>query len=489
MIDALELGHEAIREIAALVEELARQGRQAARCASTPPDGRRRLCTTRSRASATRVARGPATPGQARARSDALDERQGARASSSSDGRASPTRRRWRSARRPSRPRSTSSTPRSSARRSSPGGAPTAARTTRSARSRSCRTSSRAQHGSALFTRGETQALVTRHARHAGRRADHRRHRGGVQEAFYLHYNFPPYSRRRDAPHRRARAGARSATACSPSARCRPCCPPRSASPTRSASSRTSPSRTARSSMASVCGGCLVDDARRRAALAARRGHRHGPRPGGRARRDPLRHPRLRGPPRRHGLQGRRLGLGITALQMDIKIKGVTRELLERALEQAREGRMHILQARCSRSCRARRRRSPSTRRAWRRVQIPPEKIGFLIGPGGKNIKAMQEQYKVQASRSSTTAARAGRPASTRERVQACVDAIQAHVRDAEDRHALHRHGQERSRTSAPSSRSCPGVEGLCHISELAEGYVDRVTRRGQRRRLRSRSR
>ena len=58
-------------------------------------------------------------------------------------------------------------------------------------------------------------------------------------------------------------------------------------------------------------------------------------------------------------------------------------------------------------------------------MQIPADKIGFLIGPGGKNIKAMQEQYKVK-SRSSTTRATSRSSALDSAKVKACIDAIQA---------------------------------------------------------------
>ena len=84
-------------------------------------------------------------------------------------------------------------------------------------------------------------------------------------------------------------------------------------------------------------------DGRRRADQGAGGRHRHGPDQGRRRGPHPLRHPGRRGSPRRHGLQGRRHGRGITALQMDIKIGGVTREIMQQALDQAREGRLHIL--------------------------------------------------------------------------------------------------------------------------------------------------
>ena len=102
------------------------------------------------------------------------------------------------------------------------------------------------------------------------------------------------------------RAGARSATASSPGARSGRCCRRATSSPTPSASCRRSPNSNGSSSMATVCGTSLaLMDAGVPLAPAGRR-HRHGPDPGGQEVRGALRHPRRRGPSRRHGLQGRR---------------------------------------------------------------------------------------------------------------------------------------------------------------------------------------
>jgi polyribonucleotide nucleotidyltransferase len=100
-------------------------------------------------------------------------------------------------------------------------------------------------HGSVLFTRGETQAIVTTTL---GTGQDEQRIdalQGEYTERFMLHYNFPPFSTGETAASA-CRSAARSAMAASPSARCWRCCPPRKSSPTRCASSPRSPSRTAR---------------------------------------------------------------------------------------------------------------------------------------------------------------------------------------------------------------------------------------------------
>ena len=101
-------------------------------------------------------------------------------------------------------------------------------------------------HGSALFTRGETQALVVATL---GTGEDEQyvdSLEGTYKEHFLLHYNFPPYSVGEVGRMGGRRAAARSATASSPGARSIRCCPTARASPTPSASSRRSPSRTAR---------------------------------------------------------------------------------------------------------------------------------------------------------------------------------------------------------------------------------------------------
>lgn len=85
---------------------------------------------------------------------------------------------------------------------------------------------------------------------------------------------------------------------------------------------------------------------------------------------------------------------GVTAIQMDIKITGITKEIVEDAIAKAYKGRMHILGEM--------EKTISTTRPAFKAgvptimtVMIPTDKIGALIGPGGKNIKKLQEEYKV----------------------------------------------------------------------------------------------
>jgi polyribonucleotide nucleotidyltransferase len=82
---------------------------------------------------------------------------------------------------------------------------------------------------------------------------------------------------------------------------------------------------------------------------------------------------------------------GITAIQMDIKIEGVTIEILRTALTQARDARLHILSI-MNKVMPEKRGNLSSYAPRMITIDIPIDKIGALIGPGGKNIRAMQEE-------------------------------------------------------------------------------------------------
>ena len=160
-------------------------------------------------------------------------------------------------------------------------------------------------HGSALFTRGETQALVVATL---GTGEDEQyidALEGTYKERFLLHYNFPPYSvgetGRMGSPGRREIGHGKLAWRA-----IRPMLPPQDEFPytIRVVSEITESNGS--SSMATVCGASLaLMDAGVPLKRAGRR-HRHGPDHGGRALRRALRHPGRRGPSRRHGLQGGR---------------------------------------------------------------------------------------------------------------------------------------------------------------------------------------
>jgi polyribonucleotide nucleotidyltransferase len=245
-------------------------------------------------------------------------------------------------------------------------------------------------HGSALFTRGETQALVTATL---GTTRDEQRIdalQGEYSDRFMMHYNMPPYAtgetgrvgspKRREIGH--GRLAKRALIAMLPA-------PDAFAYSLRVVSEITESNGS--SSMASVCGGCL-------ALMDA-------------------------GVPLKAHVAGIAMGLikegnrfavlsdilgdedhlgdmdfkvagtaaGITALQMDIKIEGITKEIMHAALVQAREGRLHILE-RMKQSLESPRSELSVWAPRMITIKIKPEKIRDVIGKGGAVIRALTEE-------------------------------------------------------------------------------------------------
>jgi polyribonucleotide nucleotidyltransferase len=157
---------------------------------------------------------------------------------------------------------------------------------------------------------------------------------------------------------------------------------------------------------------------------------------------------------------------GVTALQMDIKIKGLSSDLLKRALSQAREGRLHILSKMDAAISAAR----PEVSK-WAPTlvlkQIPVEKIGFLIGPGGKTIKALQADFNVRIEVADTGAVTiSGGPGSDLVGAVAQVEAI---CGDAE-LGGIYKGKVVSIREFGAFVEIFPGKEGLLHISEMSKG-------------------
>jgi polyribonucleotide nucleotidyltransferase len=332
------------------------------------------------------------------------------------------------------------------------------------------------QHGSVLFTRGETQALVSVTLG----TPDDEQIIDGIEDeyrkSFYLHYNFPPYSvgetrrimgpGRREIGHGMLAERALSAVL-----------PHKDRFPYTIRIVSDIMESNGSSSMASVCGGCLsmmlagVPLSQPVAGIAM--GLVVDEKSGG------DRHVILSdilGSEDHHGDMDFKVagsGVGITALQMDIKVKSVSRELLQRALDQALVGRKFILRKMLEAVPRPKADISEYAPR-MEALQIPGDKIGFLIGPAGKNIKAMQEQYKVKIS----VVDDQGNVkvfGTDSKLVRECADAIRAMCETPKI--GTRYTGTVKSvRDFGAFIEILPGVEGLCHISELAEGYVDRVT-------------
>jgi polyribonucleotide nucleotidyltransferase len=163
---------------------------------------------------------------------------------------------------------------------------------------------------------------------------------------------------------------------------------------------------------------------------------------------------------------------GITALQMDIKIKGLSGDLLRRALAQAREGRLHILGKMTEAISTPR----PNVSK-WAPTlvlkQIPVDKIGFLIGPGGKTIKALQADYKVRIEVNDDGAVTiAGGPESN---LEGAVAAVEALAGDPE-LGRVYKGKVVSVREFGAFVEIFPGKEGLLHITEMGKGqFVKKV--------------
>ena len=86
---------------------------------------------------------------------------------------------------------------------------------------------------------------------------------------------------------------------------------------------------------------------------------------------------------------------GVTAIQMDIKVHGLSKKVLQDALKQAKDGRMHIMQEMLAEIPEPRKELSPYAPRIIT-MQVDPDKIRIIIGPGGKTINAIVEKTGVK---------------------------------------------------------------------------------------------
>ncbi|MEW6694763.1 Polyribonucleotide nucleotidyltransferase [Tepidimonas thermarum] len=326
-------------------------------------------------------------------------------------------------------------------------------------------------HGSALFTRGETQALViaTLGTERDAQIIDALS--GEYQDRFMLHYNMPPFATgetgRVGAPKRReighGRLAKRALVACLPSKDEFPYTIRVVSEVTESNGS---------SSMATVCGGCL-------ALMDA-------------------------GVPMKAHVAGIAMGLikegnqfavltdilgdedhlgdmdfkvagttqGVTALQMDIKIQGITKEIMQVALAQAKEARLHILDKMQAAIAGAREDISAYAPRLYT-MKINPEKIRDVIGKGGATIRALTEETGTTIdiaedgtiTIASTDADRAAEARRRIEEITAEVEVGQVYegpVTKILDFGAL--------------VNILPGKDGLLHISQIAHQRIEKVS-------------
>ncbi len=162
---------------------------------------------------------------------------------------------------------------------------------------------------------------------------------------------------------------------------------------------------------------------------------------------------------------------GVTAIQMDIKVDGLTVEILKEALERANRGRMHILGVMNDTISEAVDELSEWAPRIVS-IEINPEKIGEIIGPKGKTIRAIQEEtgatIDIDDSGLVKIAAVSGE-AGLRAR-----EMIEAIVQEPEVGR-IYEGPVKNTTTFGAFIEILPGTEGLCHISELEEGRVEKT--------------
>ena len=326
-------------------------------------------------------------------------------------------------------------------------------------------------HGSALFTRGETQALVvtTLGTERDAQRIDALS--GEYEDRFMLHYNLPPFAtgetgrvgtpKRREIGH--GRLAKRALVACLPTKEEFPY--------TMRVVSEITESNGS-SSMASVCGGCLsLMDA---------------------------------GVPMKAHVAGIAMGLikednrfavltdilgdedhlgdmdfkvagttnGITALQMDIKIQGITKEIMQVALAQAKEARMHILAAMQAAMGEAKTEVSSFAPKLYT-MKINPEKIRDVIGKGGAVIRALTEETGCQINiEEDGTITIAATDAEKAEVAKKRIQQITAEVEIGK----VYEGPITKILDFGALVNLLPGKDGLLHISQIAHERVEKVS-------------
>src|SRR5262245_62042483 len=325
-------------------------------------------------------------------------------------------------------------------------------------------------HGSAIFQRGETQALVTTTL---GTASDEQRVDGMADEyskKFMLDYNFPPYSvgeckpirgpGRREIGH--GALAERSLKAVIPT-------PDRFPYTIRVVSDITESNGS--SSMASVCGGTLslmdagvpiTDPVAGISIGLVKEGSKY------------ILLTDIMGDEDHYGDMDFKIAgtiRGITGIQLDLKIDGIDEAIIRDTMEQAKEARKEILRH-IVQTLRFPRAEISKMAPRLLTVQINPEKIGLLIGPGGKTIKGIQESTgaKIDIDDSGLVYI-SHMDASGAEAAQAKVQALTEEVRIGK----VYEGRVTSVKEFGAFIEILPGRDGLCHISELDVSYVERV--------------
>lgn len=162
---------------------------------------------------------------------------------------------------------------------------------------------------------------------------------------------------------------------------------------------------------------------------------------------------------------------GITAMQMDIKIHGLPREIMEKALEQARVGRIHILDKMAEVIEGPRKDMSPYAPRVFN-IKIHPDKIRDVIGPGGKTINRIIGETDVKIDIDDTGLVLVTAPDGPSGK--AALKQIEEIVKDVEVG-AIYTGRVTRIMKFGAFVEVLPGKEGLCHISQLSKERLNKV--------------
>ncbi|UCC90279.1 MAG: polyribonucleotide nucleotidyltransferase [Dehalococcoidia bacterium] len=162
---------------------------------------------------------------------------------------------------------------------------------------------------------------------------------------------------------------------------------------------------------------------------------------------------------------------GITALQLDIKLKGIELEILEKALNQAREARLSILGVMQQTIATSRPELSPYAPRVYK-ITVDPDKIGNIIGTGGKTIRAITDETKATIDIENDGTVLISSP--DEEAAHKAIKTIENLTKDVEIG-GIYTGKVTRLLNFGVMVEIFPGKEGLVHISELAEYRVSKV--------------
>jgi polyribonucleotide nucleotidyltransferase len=327
-------------------------------------------------------------------------------------------------------------------------------------------------HGSALFTRGETQALaITTFGTSEDEQKIESLMTGESFKSFLLHYNFPPFSvgevRMVRGPSRREIGHGHLAELALSSI-----LPSKEDFPYTIRIVSEILESNGSSSMASVCSGCL-------ALMDA-------------------------GVPVREPVAGIAMGLvmgdgkevilsdilgdedqmgdmdfkvagtrtGVTAIQMDIKVGGITKEIMSRAVEQAQKGIGHILDIMGETLPKPRTELSQYAPRIWT-MKIRPEKIREVIGPGGKVIKSIVERTGVKIDIEDSGIVKI--VSSDEASANAAIEIIKQITKEVEVGE-IYTGRIKKVVDFGAIVELAPGIDGLVHVSQLSDTYIKKVT-------------